>query len=721
MDTFLCPDPYCTYPSFPVLDTYGCIFFCVCRCSPSLAAAAEAEARRDNGGSDTAIAAAGAGGGRGNGEVDAAAAAAGSVTGRLHESMGSQDSAAATRVARTATAQPRRAGGSVVRAPEPAAASTFHGLRASASSQHAVVVLATAGTKTNQSGGNEPTGNSKGGAAFIRGRTRSSGSFTETISAALFAAVSASMSDAGSGSGSDSDSDKAPLPSSNDGGRPVDQHRPQCVAAAAVAAAAARPPRARNAAAAGSAFWRQTTGSLDRVHDSLFRFDLQAYKRTQEERRFQPRSNGCHTMGRAKESTAPAAAPGAATKPRGGQATATPGVSSAAALGNKNLAAEETKAQSGLPPSAWVVQHIDKSKRHGVAFLMSDGSVVIRFRDDTLMVSEPMPMSAQEGGEDRGAVEYYVKGGKGKSSPSPPRFIPIPEGDETEAAEQQEGGMTTSAAGGGRGGPHRDLEKEKRSQHGQRRKQQPQINRTRFTMQSVPPHLEKKASILATFRRRLLVLAAKEDADRAGGSGGVDKKIRGEEKSGGDGGSRATPPWEPSVLVEAYRPTRHSFLFVLSGSTVQVRWADNGDPGLLGFSVHPRAATRAVLLVSDSSERTYHVYPRDREEVNCENRRSTGVPYTVVLNIPNYIIYYSLTNAAGCIQWPPLRRYRVYVCVRMTMTDQCRPPPSCLRRPDDVHRQIHSFARGRQRPRDLRPPRRAAAAGDALLRHGAQG
>lgn len=484
---------------------------------------------------------------------------------------------------RSAPVLPRKASGSVTTTRKPSATATSHKSRGSPSAPHLMVLATAAAEETNyQAQKKEPAGYSRGGGDDDSSRRSStpSGDSAATISAALHAAVAASSNEWSDGSDSEGtdqaetaaapeNCDESPLPSRDGSGRPVDEQREQCLAPSPspslAAAAAAVPPRpACNPAVARSVFWRQTTGSLERVQDHLFGVDLHVYSHAPDGKALQKWRNERRTLEEGKpeheESTATAATR-AARKPNGANAAA----AAAAARGRQKNRAQEAKAprqqQPPAPPmSVWVAQHIDKSDRHGVAFLISDGSVVMRFRDGTVMVSEPMSGAGDR--EERGALEYYyVTAGKGKASP-PSLLRFVPEGGVGNAAE------TTSDGGGDRGAG--DVKKERR-QDGQQ--QQGHVRRTRYAMTNVPPYLEKKAKLLVSFRGRLLVLAAEEDALHGGGGG----------RGGEDGGSRdrsrkretsvaggATTPWEPSVLVEAYRPTRHSCLFVLSDSTVQV-------------------------------------------------------------------------------------------------------------------------------------------------------
>lgn len=423
----------------------------------------------------------------------------------------------------TAAARLRKASGSAPTPREPAAAAMSRGSRASPLTPLVVVVAAAAACKTNHE-------NEKARAVYSGG----TGVISLTISAALDAAIAAGSdgpecTDQATNVAADAKSDDAPLLSGPDSnGRPVDAQGQQH----AVPAEAARPLLRRDAAAARSMFWRQSTGSLEREKDFLFRLDQPAYTHAPDSRGMRPSSTMGHAEGEAEEPRATGAEAGEVPKRATDDATR-----------RENRAAEEPKAPPHrLPPKwVWVAQHIDKSDRHGVAFLMSDGSVVMRFRDKTVMVSEPTPGPGRW--EDGGALDYYVKGGKSKATRPPLNFIHEEGGSEAKKRQARE--MTTTARGTG-GGAH-------------------QTKRTRFTTRSVPPYLEKKMKLFGTLRKRLLALAANDDADGGGGD------TRGTEEA-----PVHQSTWEPSVLVEVYRPTEHCCLFVLSDSTVQVRLEDFG-------------------------------------------------------------------------------------------------------------------------------------------------
>eukprot|EP00903_Cladosiphon_okamuranus_P012654 g11837.t1 len=517
------------------------------RSSRSQSSAAAAKPGERSGIGRPEILAAGAGGGGNNGEVDALA-----VLQRPDDEhvVGSVGSAFAS--ASRATPAPSKSAAKATVSRRPAATATCHEPRGSPSVPHVVVLVTAAAEETHQRAEEkEPADYGCGGGAadYPRGSSTPSGACAATISAALLAAVAASRSDGSDIGGTDhSESaappenfDESPRPSSDGSRWPVYEQRQQHMAPATATAAVELWP-ARSPAAARSVFWRQTTGTLERVHNDL---DLQAYNHAPggnapQEWRSTRGTSEEDKMGR-EESKATAAG----------------------RIARKPNRAKARRQQPPAPPvSVWVAQHIDKSERHGVAFLMSDGSVVMRFRDDTVMVLEPMSGAGDK--EERGALEYYVKAGKDKASPpSPLRFIP--EGGVSEAAATTSGG---SGGGGDRGSG--DVKKKRRQDEKQ---QQAHIRRMRYTMSNVPSRLEKKAKLLATFRRRLLALAEAKDPLRGGGGdggGGRDRSRKGEASVA----SGANTPWEPSILVEAYRPTRHSCLFVLSDSSLQMAFSD---------------------------------------------------------------------------------------------------------------------------------------------------
>lgn len=453
--------------------------FCFVRLSTSLAAAPKAEARSSNGVSG--VAAARARGGS-NGALDSAAVAL--AMGRLHDSD-SEDSAtspifrafqppvpspqqAVVKVSAKGAAAATGLALAVANTREPAAAATFRGSRTPRSAQRAVAVLPTAASSEDPDYADQAaTGVVTGAAPKI--------------------------------------SNNAPLSSGSDGGRPVDEQLQPCAAGVTTV----RPQLSSKTTATGAAPWRQATGSMEVAHDLLSTLGRPVHHhRSQQERASVPRSSKRRTTEeeRGRESTPTATARAAPATRR--KISASAAAASAVSQARGKNRAEKTRARAGHPPSVWVAQHLDRSSRHGVAFLMSDGSVMMRFKDNTVMASEPMP-GPPGIKEDRGAVEYHVGGG----------------GGEGESPQQEH-----------------------------------QTSRTRYTMQNVPPHLEKKKGVLVTFRRRLHALAAKEGA----GHGGGDKTFRRED-------DHSASPWVPSILVQAYRPAETSCLFVLSDSTIQVR------------------------------------------------------------------------------------------------------------------------------------------------------
>ncbi|CAM9595376.1 unnamed protein product [Scytosiphon promiscuus] len=267
-------------------------------------------------------------------------------------------------------------------------------------------------------------------------------------------------------------------------------------------------------------------------------------------------------------------------------------------------------------PPVWVLQYVDKSKRFGQAFLLSDGSVVVRFRDNTVMVAEPR----RAGGGGPEAVEYYVEAATNKR----PSLSTIGEGRPASAGG---GGGDDDDEGGGRRRRERKRHKWNQQQLQQQQRKRDRHHhhpvRLRYTGQNVPPRLEKKSKLLACFCQRLYDLDGKSGGGASAMPGEVGTGC--EEQGTRAGGSSAemmiTPEskktllWGPSVVVEAYRRTRHSRLFVLSDSTVQIKFSDNTEVLLSGDQ-------RAVTFVhADGRRRETLAFARAVEEKRTDITR----------------------------------------------------------------------------------------------------
>ena len=178
---------------------------------------------------------------------------------------------------------------------------------------------------------------------------------------------------------------------------------------------------------------------------------------------------------------------------------------------------------SGTPPPVWVTRYVDKSMKYGLGFLLSDGSVGVRFNDATKIVLEATG----------GAFEYVDRQQK-----KPPAQIGTEEG-----VEETVGLLH----------PWR-------------------IPRPRQGLRDHAPRLEKKVRLLKYFHKDLRKLGGDSYHDSEG-------------KEEGTLGEPATPagessgPTEPLTVVEKWRRTRHSCLFLLSTLTVQARQEGLGRGG----------------------------------------------------------------------------------------------------------------------------------------------
>ena len=198
---------------------------------------------------------------------------------------------------------------------------------------------------------------------------------------------------------------------------------------------------------------------------------------------------------------------------------------------------------------------MDRSRTYGLGFLLSNGNVVVHFKDATKMVLGP----------DGVGFEYVRR-----------LSMPLTR-DGEEAAEVTDedgsggGGGDGCAMGGGGDEPRLYSSK---------------VNRERHTTESYPPDLAKKVSLLHRFRKHLhncqaekgkrsgvTVIPLSAAAATATAVAAV-TPAEAEAKDGdalvglGRGQGKEGDDW---TIVDDHRRTRHSSLFLLSNSTAQVR------------------------------------------------------------------------------------------------------------------------------------------------------
>lgn len=172
------------------------------------------------------------------------------------------------------------------------------------------------------------------------------------------------------------------------------------------------------------------------------------------------------------------------------------------------------------PPSSWVARYVDKSAMYGLGFLLSDGTVGVRFNDTSKIAFEGT-----------GKAFEYVERPRRRARTRVTTGIEL----------TPETGESTGHW---------------------------QAPRSRHTLQDYPHGLEKKVKLLKYFRKDLRMLGGEDtsddDLDDGEGSPATLASLEGY-------GSAEQAAVVPLVVVEKWRRTRHSCLFFLSTLTVQAR------------------------------------------------------------------------------------------------------------------------------------------------------
>ena len=219
------------------------------------------------------------------------------------------------------------------------------------------------------------------------------------------------------------------------------------------------------------------------------------------------------------------------------------------------------------PPSVWVSEYEDMSKKYGLGFLLSDGGSGVTFKDGTRMALDP----------DGAVFEYYVEGGKNEGGGGG-------------------GGGSSEKSSSSPGTTEGELQ-----QHGRRRRRQGRrrIERVGYALDDYPAHYRKKVTIAQKVRGLLQRAAGEQDSasgstkaltppavkailpGSSGASGYGEGRGRGGAAGAGSGGGGfggalvkpAKAPGtggEPLIFVEDWKRTRSSWIFRLSNRTLQV-------------------------------------------------------------------------------------------------------------------------------------------------------
>lgn len=173
------------------------------------------------------------------------------------------------------------------------------------------------------------------------------------------------------------------------------------------------------------------------------------------------------------------------------------------------------------PPSSWVARYVDKSAKYGLGFLLSDGTVGVRFNDTSKIAFEATGK----------AFDYVERPRRRARTRVTTTIEPIPE--------------TRNSV---------DYWQAPRSRH---------------TLHEYPPRLEKKVKLLKYFRKDLRMLGGEYTSDDDLHDGGDSSATLAPPE--GDG-SAEEESVVPLAVVEKWRRTRHSCLFLLSTLTVQARY-----------------------------------------------------------------------------------------------------------------------------------------------------
>lgn len=199
---------------------------------------------------------------------------------------------------------------------------------------------------------------------------------------------------------------------------------------------------------------------------------------------------------------------------------------SQAAASARRLSSLSSPVAPAMPPTVWVTRFVDRSKKYGLGFQLSDGSIGVRFNDLSKIVMDP-------GGD----TFEYVKRASSNGRPS------------------REAGSPT------------------RKKQGHQQQRLPL--RTTHSLDNPPPYLQKKVKLFGHFRKEIIGKGkAVGGSGIAKESGAAKKQLSevwdGNKASGSSAIVVGRRSEEPSAVVEHWRRTRTSCLFLMNNLTAQV-------------------------------------------------------------------------------------------------------------------------------------------------------